>query len=69
MKELTAVPLLSVVVGLLLVFRNSTAYERYAEYVKRLIRTNVQGPQGLHSDDRGVAIPRSRAYQLTPLKG
>lgn len=33
--ELTTVPLLSVVVGLLLVFRNSTAYERYAEYVKQ----------------------------------
>lgn len=29
--QLTPVPLLSVVVGLLLVFRNSTAYERYAE--------------------------------------
>lgn len=56
--QLTPVPLLSVVVGLLLVFRNSTAYERYAEYVVALSATNVQGPQGLYIYDRGISLSR-----------
>lgn len=64
-RQLTPVPLLSVVVGLLLVFRNSTAYERYAEYVSSSAKANAQGPQGFHGDDCCIEISCPRECQLT----